>query len=99
LIALATVVAIGPQVGWAAGTAVVTGAVQVTDNPLPVRDHSSPVLARRPKGGELDGTVPAKTKSDGVPGAVLFGAALLLGMGAATVPAAGFARRTAKTNR
>lgn len=31
----------------------VTGAVQVTDNPTPVRAHSSPVMARNPKNGEL----------------------------------------------
>ncbi|MGH2706348.1 MAG: hypothetical protein ACRDJ4_15065, partial [Actinomycetota bacterium] len=32
---------------------VVTGAVQVTDNPVPVRAHNSPQLARNPKTGEL----------------------------------------------
>jgi len=33
--------------------AVVTGALQVTDNPAPVRAHSSPRLVRNPKNGEL----------------------------------------------
>jgi hypothetical protein len=32
---------------------VVTGAVQVTDNPTPVRAQSSPAMARNPKNGEL----------------------------------------------
>jgi hypothetical protein len=34
-------------------TPVATGAVQVTDNPVPVRAHNSPQLARNPKTGEL----------------------------------------------
>lgn len=36
-----------------AGSPVVTGAVQVTNNPIPVRAHSSPVIARNPKNGQL----------------------------------------------
>lgn len=45
--------AFGPTAGHAASVAVVTDAVQVTNNPVPVRAHSSPVLARNPKDGEL----------------------------------------------
>ena len=30
-----------------------TGAVQVTENPSPVRNYSSPLIARNPKTGEL----------------------------------------------
>ncbi len=33
--------------------AVVTGAVQVTSNPNPVRAHATPLIARNPKNGEL----------------------------------------------
>jgi hypothetical protein len=33
--------------------AVVTAAVQVTDNPAPIRAHSSPRLVRNPENGEL----------------------------------------------
>jgi hypothetical protein len=49
----AATLSVAPQAGLAATGAVVTGAVQVTDNPVPVRDHSSPVLARNPKDGTL----------------------------------------------
>jgi hypothetical protein len=35
------------------GGPVVTGAVQVTENPVPVRNYSSPLIARNPKTGEL----------------------------------------------
>lgn len=37
----------------AATDPVVTNAVQVTENPTPVRNYSSPLIARNPKTGEL----------------------------------------------
>ena len=43
---------------------VVTSAGQVTTNPLPTRAHSSPVIARNPKTGELV-IVEAEVRSDG----------------------------------
>lgn len=52
--AVAALAVVALTVGAGAGAEpVVTAAVQVTDNPTPVRDHSSPVLARNPKDGEL----------------------------------------------
>jgi hypothetical protein len=49
----AVALAFAPTAGRAATSPVVTGAVQVTDNSVPVRAHSSPVLARNPKDGEI----------------------------------------------
>lgn len=51
-----SVVVSGPAPGgaWAAaGAPVATAAVQVTGNPSPVRDYSSPLIARNPKNDEL----------------------------------------------
>jgi hypothetical protein len=45
--------AVSPTFAGAGTGAVVTGAVQVTDNPTPVRAHSSPVMARNTADGEL----------------------------------------------
>lgn len=42
-----------PAVGQENSRPVVTAAVQVTDNPNPVRAHATPLLARNPKNGEL----------------------------------------------
>lgn len=42
-----------PAIAQDLGKAVVTGAVQVTDNPAPLRAHSSPLIARNPDNGEL----------------------------------------------
>jgi hypothetical protein len=42
-----------PTVTEAATSPVVTDAVQVTENPTPVRNYSSPLIARNPKTGEL----------------------------------------------
>ncbi len=54
LLASAVMVAAGrPATGQELDEGVVTAAVQVTDNPAPVRAHSSPRLARNPKNGEL----------------------------------------------
>lgn len=48
------VISVGqPAAAQDKGSGVVTSAVQVTDNPAPVRAHSSPRLVRNPENGEL----------------------------------------------
>ena len=55
LLALGTAALLPGQQAFAAEQdgGVVTSAVQVTDNPAPVRAHSSPRIARNPENGEL----------------------------------------------
>lgn len=52
---VAALLAVGahPAAAQRETTAVVTAAVQVTDNPVPIRAHSSPQLARNPENGDL----------------------------------------------
>ncbi len=53
-LATTVIVAAGqPASGQELDQSIVTSAVQVTDNPTPVRAHSSPRIVRNPKNGEL----------------------------------------------
>lgn len=53
IVAAVLTLASPPAAGQQRRQSVVTAAAQVTDNPAPIRAHSSPQLTRNPKNGEL----------------------------------------------